>query len=263
LTGQPVLAAEGLRVEHGRRATLDVSTLAVEAGEVLALLGPNGAGKSTLLRCLALLERPTAGVVRFHGEPLDWRSAVAYRRRTTMLFQEPLLLDTTVFENVATPLRLRGVRGPEARRRVDGWLERLGISGLARRQARSLSGGEARRVSLARALVGDPELLFLDEPFSALDAPTRVSFIGELAGLLAEQPTTTVFVTHDVGEAEALADRIAVLLGGRIQQIGPIEAVLERPADPEVESFIRSGRLPRRSAPDMSDKRAPSAGRSL
>lgn len=245
-----VLEAEGLRVEHGGRATLDIPSLEVENGEVLAILGPNGAGKSTLLRCLALLEHPTAGVVRFHGERLDWGSSVAYRRRTSMLFQEPLLLDTTVAANVATPLRLRGVGGTEARQRVDTWLQKLGILQLAKHQARSLSGGEARRVSLARALVAGPELLLLDEPFSALDAPTRASFVRELASLLSEQQTTTIFVTHDAVEAEALADRMAVLLDGRIQQIGPVAEMLGHPASREVGSFLSSGRLPTWSGPD-------------
>ncbi|MBI3978810.1 MAG: ATP-binding cassette domain-containing protein [Chloroflexi bacterium] len=247
LAAEPLLAVAGLRVDRAGRTILDVPSLAVAEGEVLAVLGPNGAGKSTLLRCLALLERPTAGAVGFRGRALSWREAVDYRRRTAMLFQEPLLLDTTVFENVATGLRLRGIPGREIDRRVAAWLDRLGIAGLARRSARTLSGGEARRVSLARALVVEPEVLFLDEPFSALDAPTRAAFAHDLVGLLDEQRTTTVLVTHDQAEARALADRVAVLLDGRVAALGSTADVFERPADPRVLAFLRSEELPRRA----------------
>ncbi|CAA9295061.1 MAG: hypothetical protein AVDCRST_MAG77-5111 [uncultured Chloroflexi bacterium] len=241
-----ILAAEGLRVKHGQRVTLDVARLEVAEGELLALLGPNGAGKSTLLRCLALLERPEAGVVTFHGRPLAWRDALAYRRRTATLLQEPALLDTSVFENVAVGLKLRGVARAEIAPRVAAWLDRLGIGGLARRAARTLSGGEARRVSLARALVLEPEVLFLDEPCVGLDAPTRSSFIGQLAAILDEQRLTAVLVTHDQAEARALADRVAVLLDGRIREMGPVAAVLDAPEDSAVAAFLRPERLPER-----------------
>ncbi|MBI2321902.1 MAG: ATP-binding cassette domain-containing protein [Chloroflexi bacterium] len=240
------LEVADLRVERAGRAILAVPRLAVEAGEVLAVLGPNGAGKSTLLRCLALLERPTAGAIRFLGRELSWRDAVTYRRRTATLFQEPLLLDTTVEQNVATGLRLRGVVGKEITRRVGVWLERLGITLLARRAAHTLSSGEARRVSLARALVLDPEVLFLDEPFAALDVPARAAFARELAALLDAQRTTTVLVTHDRAEVQALADRVAVLLAGEIVELGAVERVFAEPRDPRAAAFLRAAELPQR-----------------
>jgi tungstate transport system ATP-binding protein len=243
-----VLAAQGLVVRRGGRVTLEVGTLEVAEGDLLAVLGPNGAGKSTLLRCLALLERPTEGVVRFRGEVVRWRDAVAYRRRTAMLLQEPVLLDTTVYENVALGLRLRGVARRAVRPRVMGWLERLGIAQLAGRAARTLSGGEARRVSLARALVLDPEVVFLDEPCAGLDAPTRVSFITQLAAVLDERRTTAVLVTHDQAEARALAHRVVVLLDGRVEQIGAVDEVLGGGAGPRVAAFLRTGELPARRA---------------
>jgi tungstate transport system ATP-binding protein len=241
-----ILEVKGLRVARAGRPILEVPELTVHGGETLAVLGPNGAGKTTLLRCLALLEKPEAGTIQYRGRPVPWRDAVAYRRQTAMLFQEPLLFDTSVFGNVASGLRLRGLPGREIERRVRAWLERLGIAALAARSARTLSGGEARRVSLARAFVLEPAVLFLDEPFAALDSPTRSAFIGELAGLLAEQGTTTVFVTHDQREVRALADRVAVLLEGRIVQLGAPEGVFSQPASDRVRAFLCAGQLPQR-----------------
>lgn len=241
-----ILTAAGLRVDQGRRTVLDVPRLDLIDGEVLGVIGPNGAGKSTLLRCLTLLDRPAAGEIRLRGEAVRWRDVVAFRRRTALLFQESLLLDTTAAGNVATGLRLRGVRRAEIDRRVGAWLDRLGIAHLARRSARTLSGGEARRVSLARALVLDPEILFLDEPFSALDAPTRAAFAGDLADLIAERSITTVLVTHDRAEAGALTNRLAVLIDGRIARIGATERVLRDPGDPRVAAFLAAAELPRR-----------------
>jgi tungstate transport system ATP-binding protein len=241
---QPALQAESLRVVRDGRVDLDVPTLDVGEGEVLAVLGPNGSGKTTLLRCLALLERPTSGVIRFRGDALLWRDPVPYRRRTAMLFQEPLLFDTSVYANVAAGLRMRGVRGDLLERRVQTWLERLGITHLARRPARTLSGGEARRVSLARALAVDPEVLFLDEPFSSLDGPTRAAFIRDLATTLQDRRVTTVLVTHDAAEARALADRVAVLVDGCIAQIGPVSEMMATPTEPRTEAFLSSHLLP-------------------
>lgn len=252
----PLLAAEGLGVQRGSRWVLDAPELQVFEGEVLAVLGPNGAGKSTLLRCLALLERPTRGTIRFRDKEVRWPEAVAHRRRAAMLFQEPLLFDTTVFENVASGLRFRGIRGRDLDHRVRQWLDRVGIGALSHRSARTLSGGEARRVSLARALVLEPEVLFLDEPFTGLDAPGRASFARELALVLERRRTTTVLVTHDRAEARALADRVAVLLDGRIVELGAADRVLTAPTDSRVQEFLHSEELPSRagSHPNAEDR---------
>ena len=191
-------------------------------------MGPNGAGKSTLLRVLGLLETPTAGTVRFRGEAVTPAQGLAVRRRMASVFQEPLLADATVFDNVAMGLRFRGITRAAARPRVQAWLERFGIAALADRQARTLSGGEAQRVALARALVVEPELLLLDEPFAALDQPTRETLIQDLRGVLRADRVTTVLVTHHRGEALALGDRPAVLIGGRILQ-GAAAEVFQAP----------------------------------
>jgi len=234
----PVVELDGIRVTHGGRTVLDVPALGVERGEVLAIIGPNGAGKSTLLRVLGLLEAPAEGEMRLGGARVTPRARLAGRRRMASVFQEPLLADTTVSANVALGLRFRGQRGERAASRVATWLERFGIGPLAARQARTLSGGEAQRAALARALVVEPEVLLLDEPFSSLDPPTREGLIEDLGRVLREERTTTVLVTHDRGEALALGDRIGVLMGGRLLQVDEAAQVFRAPASEEIARFV-------------------------
>lgn len=222
-----LLSLRGVRVQRGGQTILDVPALDVPRHGVLAILGPNGSGKSTLVQVMALLLAADEGEVRFDGAAAVARSnPVALRRRMAVVFQEPLLFDTSVYGNVASGLRMRGVPRAEERDRVSLWLARLGIEHLAARQARTLSGGEARRASLARALVVDPELLLLDEPFSALDYYARQALLGELPALLAAARTTTVLVTHEPSEARQLADRAVALQGGRIVADGVPDEVL-------------------------------------
>lgn len=231
------LALRDVAVNRGRRRVLDVPALEVLRGELLALVGPNGAGKSTLVQVAALLERPANGEVLFDGERVG-RNVLPYRRRMAVVFQEPLLLDTSVENNVKAGLSLRGVSRAEQRRRAGIWLERFGIAHLARRSARTLSGGEAQRTSLARALVLEPEVLILDEPFAALDAPTRAALIDDLDDILGASRITTVFVTHDRSEALRLGDRVAVLMEGRVRQAGTPSEVFAAPADEDVATFV-------------------------
>ena len=234
----PVVSLHGIRVDRGGTTVLAVPELAVDAGRILAVIGPNGAGKSTLLRVMGLLETPTAGSVRFQGEHVSPADGLAIRRRMASVFQEPLLADTTVWNNVALGLRFRGVDGARVAHRVGEWLARLGIAHLARRAARTLSGGEAQRAALARALVLEPELLLLDEPFSSLDQPTRESLIDDMARILRRSRATAVLVTHDRGEAQALGDRMAVLLGGRLCQVDDTAQVFRAPVSEEVARFV-------------------------
>jgi len=234
---QPKLGVRGVLVERAGHRILFVEELDVSPGEVLAVVGPNGAGKSTLIHVLALLERPSAGEVLFDGRPVR-NSLLSYRRRMAVVFQEPLLLDATVESNVGSGLALRGVPRAERGHRVRRWLERFGIATLARRSARTLSGGEAQRVSLARALALEPEVLLLDEPFAALDEPTRQALIDDLDRALTETGTTVVFVSHDRAEALRLGDRVAVIIGGLIRQVGPPSQVFAAPADEEVAAFL-------------------------
>jgi tungstate transport system ATP-binding protein len=233
-----VVELSGIRVAYEGTVTLEVPRLEVGAGEILAVIGPNGSGKSTLLRIIGLLDSPTAGEVKFQGEPLGRSRLLDARRQMATVFQDPLLVDGTVFENVALGLRFRGMPQDEIDHRVGAWLERFHIAALAERPARTLSGGEAQRTALARALVLRPALLLLDEPFSALDQPTREALIEELDGILREDRVTTVLVTHDRGEAMALGDRVAVMMRGRILQVDEASRLFRAPATEEIARFV-------------------------
>ena len=232
-----LLKAEDLLVRRGGVTVLDIPALDVFSGQVLSLIGPNGAGKSTLLLTLAGLLKPARGSLLFRGERIG-NGGFDYRRHIAMVFQEPLLFDATVFENVAAGLKIRGMGREEIGRTVPGYLERFGIGHLAKRSARKLSGGEAQRTSLARAFVTKPEIVFLDEPFSSLDPPTREALTGDLERILRETHTTAVASTHDQTEALRLGDRLAVVSGGEIAQIGPAAEVINRPANEFVASFV-------------------------
>lgn len=233
----PKLSLREVRVRRGRTEIVRVPHLDVFEGEVLVIIGPNGAGKSVLLETLALLQRPSAGRVLFDEQPVNGRQ-LALRRRMAVVFQDPLLLRRSVADNVAVGLRLRGVRRSERRERVAHWMRRFGIEHLAGRSATTLSGGEAQRTGLARAFALHPEVLLLDEPFSALDQPTREGIIDDLSTVLSETGVTAVFVTHDRDEAMRLGSRLAVLMKGDVRQIGSTEEVFGSPADAEVAAFV-------------------------
>ena len=217
-----MLVAEDLRLERSGREIFHISNLTIHEGEVLALVGPNGAGKSSLLLTLAMLETPTGGVVRLEDQVVVNGNILGMRRRMAVVFQEAMLLDTTVQRNITIALRVRGVSSEDASRKALKWLDRFGIGHLARRPARHLSGGEAQRASLARAFALEPEVLFLDEPFAALDYPTRKSLLSELGPILKGMNMTALFVTHDYTEIPYLAQRVAVLYEGRIIKCGSI-----------------------------------------
>ncbi|HEX2987745.1 MAG TPA: ABC transporter ATP-binding protein [Chloroflexota bacterium] len=228
-----------LKVRRGETLVLDIPGLEISEGEVLAVIGPNGAGKSTLLHTLALLLPASSGEISFGGRSISkGDDLVQFRRRMAVVFQEALLLNCSVRENVAAGLKLRGVPKGKAEERASYWMKRFGVDSLADRPSRQLSGGEAQRVSLARAFALEPELLLLDEPFSALDAPTRAALFEDFERVLRDSGITTVFVTHDRMEAMRLGDRIAVVIGGCIAQVGEPEAVFSTPASQQVAAFV-------------------------
>lgn len=235
-----VLEVRGLCVRRSNSIVLEVAALDVMEGEVLAIVGPNGAGKTTLLLALAHLLGEQEGELRFRGRLLAKRSALEYRRQISLVFQNPLLLDMSVADNVGLGLRFRGWPAREIAANVRKWLERLGIEQLAGRRASELSGGEAQRACLARAFVLEPELLLLDEPFPALDPPARKKLLDDLAELLAEDHRTAVLVTHNLKEAARLSDRVAVIVGGRVRQVGPASRIKRLPADRDVAAFLRT-----------------------
>jgi len=234
-----VLEARGLRVERAGRALVAVDHLSLRAAETHVLLGPNGAGKSTLLGALnGLLE--ATGELRFAGRPVATvADRLALRRRTAAVFQEPYLLATTVRGNVEAGLRLRGgLPRHEAARRAAAALDLLGIGHLSERRRDGLSGGEAQRVSIARALAVDPAVLFLDEPMASLDPPTRRGLLADLVAIFADRSTAVVWVTHDKEEALAVADAVTFLSGGVVVQTGSCADVFNRPATVEVAEYL-------------------------
>ncbi len=220
---------------------LDDVSLEIPPGEFLALLGPSGSGKTTLLRILAGLDYPESGSVRREGR--DLLALDARRRKVGLVFQHyALFRHLTVAENVAFGLRVRPWRTrpkrAEIAARVERLLQRVQLQDMANRYPAQLSGGQRQRVALARALAVEPDLLLLDEPFGALDAQVRVSLRRWLRELHDEFGLTTVFVTHDQEEALELADRVAVMNHGRIEQVGTPEAIYHDPATPFVCEFV-------------------------
>jgi tungstate transport system ATP-binding protein len=234
----PILQIHRLEYLREDQFRLQIPDLEINPGEVLAVIGPNGAGKTTLLMLISGMLTASKGEIRFAGEHIVPSKDLHYRRQIAMVMQSPLLLHSSVFENVATGLRFRGVPSQTIQKDVEEWLKKLGIYHLIKRQGQKLSGGEAQRTSLARALVLKPALLLLDEPFGALDNPTRVSLLEDIKQLLHTSGTTAIFVTHDLDEALFLGDRIAVLVNGELRQTGIPEQVFNAPIDPQVASFV-------------------------
>ena len=239
IESSPILEAKGIQVIRGGTILLDISSFLIHEGEILSLIGPNGAGKTTLMQTLSYLLKPFQGEIFFRGKKIEANhSVLEYRRKLAMVFQEPLLFDTTVFNNVASGLKIRGMKKSEIHDRVIEQLDRFGISHLKDRSAKTLSGGEAQRTSLARAFSIQPEILLLDEPFASLDPPTRDSLIEDLEHILQQTGTAAVFATHDRLEALRLSDQIAVMNQGKILQIGSPDEVMNQPVDEFVASFV-------------------------
>ncbi|MBN2106858.1 MAG: ABC transporter ATP-binding protein [Deltaproteobacteria bacterium] len=239
---QILLEVKHIEVRRGGVRVLEVPQFSLRQGEVVCLVGPNGSGKSTLLLTLCCLLERQAGALLFKSLPVAGRrSILEFRRSTATVFQEPLLFDTTVYDNVASGLKIRGLSRQEIRLRVEQNLDRFRIGHLAGRAARKLSGGEAQRASLARALATEPEILFLDEPFSALDPPTREALLDDLEGIFRDTGIAVVMASHDQAEALRLADTMAVMRQGRLAQVGAPADVMNFPADEFVASFVGMG----------------------
>jgi iron(III) transport system ATP-binding protein len=229
----PLLTCEGLckRYEPGAPLVVDGLSFAVREGEILALLGASGCGKTTTLRLVAGFETPDAGSITLGGRVLAAPGARAVppeKREVGLVFQDYALFPhLSASENVG--FGLRGLKKPERERRVAEALRRVGLQGLAGRKPHALSGGQQQRVALARALAPEPRLLLLDEPFSGLDAHMRQETRREIRAVLKRAGMTAVLVTHDQEEALSFADRVAILRGGRIEQIGTPEALYHAP----------------------------------
>ncbi len=219
-------------------------TLAVQQGEMLALLGPSGCGKTTVLRMITGFVTPSAGAIRLRGA--DVTATPPHRRGAALVFQNfALFAHLDVFDNIAFGLRRHGVPLAEIERRVTRLIATLRLDGLARRRPATLSGGQQQRVALARALAIDPAIILMDEPFSSLDAKLRETTREELRTLQREVGFTAVLVTHDQAEALAIADRVAVMNAGKLEQLGTPQQIYDRPATEFVAGFVgRANRLP-------------------
>ena len=228
-----------LLIQRNGRDALKINSLQIQRGETLAIVGPNGAGKSTLLLALARLIKPARGQMTFNGNSISEMNDLEYRRKISFVFQDPLLMDMTVEKNIALGLKFRGTDKEETRTRVDRWSKAMGVESLLGRRAGQLSGGEAQRVSLARAFVLDPELLLMDEPFSAVDPPTRAQLLKDLSNLLSQDYRTTIFVTHNLKEAAQVGDRVAVIINGELKQVGTPQQIKEKSADKSVMEFLK------------------------
>ena len=227
----------GIRRSFGATHALDGLDLQLKPGELLALLGPSGCGKTTALRLLAGFDSPTAGEILIGGK--DVTGVPAAKRDTGMVFQAYSLFPTmTAAENVAFGLRMRKVGAAERARRAAELLELVGLGARGAAYPHQLSGGQQQRVALARALAVQPSVLLLDEPLSALDARVRVQLRDEIRRVQLAEGITTLFVTHDQSEALAVADRVAVLNAGRLEQVDVPQIVYAHPATPFVAEFV-------------------------
>ncbi|MCX4883873.1 MULTISPECIES: ABC transporter ATP-binding protein [unclassified Streptomyces] len=232
-----LLSLEDVTVRFGGRAVLDAVGLDVAEHEIVCVLGPSGSGKSTLLRAVAGLQLLGGGRVLLDGR--DQSDVPAHKRGVGLMFQDHQLFpQRDVGGNVAFGLRMHGASRPQQGERVRELLELVGLPGAARRAVASLSGGEQQRVALARALAPRPRLLMLDEPLGQLDRSLRERLVVELRELFGRLGTTVLAVTHDQGEAFALADRVVVMRDGRIAQSGTPLEVWQRPADEFVARFL-------------------------
>ena len=231
------IIAENIVKSFGNIRALDGISLHVKGGELFFLLGASGCGKTTLLRCIAGLETPTSGSIRFGDR--DVTKMPPHKREAAMVFQSYALWPhLTVGQNIAFGLEERKVSKPEIKRRVEEVLEMVQLPGFSDRSIDQMSGGQQQRVSLARALVVKPKCLLLDEPLSNLDAQLRVEMRQEIRRIVKENGLTGIYVTHDQEEALAMADRMAVLTRGQIGQIGAPEEIYRAPLSAYVANFI-------------------------
>ena len=223
--------------KFGDVAAVDHIDLEVRDGEFFSLLGPSGCGKTTTLRMIGGFEEPTSGLIELHGQDVTWLPP--YRRNVNTVFQNYALFPhLTIYENVAFGLRRKKVKDAEIKRRVGEMLGLVELAGFEKRKPTQVSGGQAQRIALARALINRPSVLLLDEPLGALDLKLRKQMQLELKRIQQEVGITFIYVTHDQEEAMTMSDRIAVMNRGRYEQLADPETLYERPATRFVAGFL-------------------------
>ncbi|WP_423751217.1 ABC transporter ATP-binding protein [Salinirarus marinus] len=231
------ITLDSIRKRYGETMAVDGVSLTVDDGEIVGVLGPSGCGKTTTLRTVAGFETPTAGTVAFDGREVT--NVPPEDRNVGLVFQEYALFDNmTVRENVAFGLKMRGIEKTARDERADELLDLLDIGAMADRDPTTLSGGQQQRVGLARALAIEPNVLLLDEPMTGLDAKLKARLREEVGELLSDLDVTGLYVTHDQEEAMLMCDRIAVMKGGRIEQVGTPREIYESPATEFVSEFV-------------------------
>ncbi len=243
----PFIDIQGLEHFYDGRQILDVAELEIGEGEIIAVIGPNGSGKSTLLRIVNLLEEPSKGEITYWDgsrlRALDRSGRKKLALQMAMIFQEPLLFRRSVRANIAYGLKVRGLDKTEVEARVKRMLARLDLTDLAGRDAMTLSGGEAQKVTLGRAMVLEPRLLLMDEPLASLDTPTRKVLRHDIANLVRDMGVTAIYVSHDYQEVLEIADRLALIFDGRVLQQGRPSEVFSHPNCPQVAEFLGAENL--------------------
>jgi tungstate transport system ATP-binding protein len=235
-----MIRIEAVSKKFGDAEILKKIDLTIQKGEIFTLIGPSGSGKTTLIRLINLLDIPTSGKIVFDGTDTSAqeKAQILVRRRMGMVFQKPAVLNTTVAENVAFGLKFRGVEKSQIEKRVRDALDLVGLNDFSSRRAITLSGGEMQRVSLARAMVTEPDVLLLDEPTANLD-PVSSEIIEDLILHINRQLHTTVILsTHDMLQGQRLADRIGVIMDGRIVQVGTTNDIFYHPAGRDIARFV-------------------------
>jgi len=234
---EELITIVGLHMVFGEKEVLKDINLKIHRGEIFALVGPSGSGKTTFLRILNFFERPEKGNLKFNG--MEPAGIINIRRRMSMLFQTPAILNRSVFENVAYGLKVRGIDKKTIEKKVSDALGIVGLLGLEKQKACTLSGGEAQRMAFARAIVYDPEILLLDEPTANLD-PANVMKIEEIIKHIRnERKTTILLATHNIPQVRRIADRVGILINGELIEVNTKEAIFKDPRDKRSEAFLK------------------------
>jgi tungstate transport system ATP-binding protein len=233
---EELIRIENLQKVFGEKEVLRNIDLGIFQGEIFAFIGPSGAGKTTLLRILNFLEIPEKGEITFKGMNPE---IINIRRRMSLLFQTPAIFNNSVFENVSYGLKVRGIDKKIIEKKVSDALNIVGLPGMEKQSARTLSGGEAQRMAFARAIVYDPQVLLLDEPTANLD-PANVMKIEEIIKRIRnERATTIVLATHNIPQVRRIADRVGILLNGELIEVNSKERIFSNPKDARSEAFIK------------------------